>query len=64
MLRIWLYGIVLPMLLGLTVLAVIALPGDDLTVTRLLVGCGVMIAVQTIGGYVGGRAVARRWDIL
>lgn len=61
MTRIWIYGMVIPALLGLATLAAIVLPGDDLTYTRLLVGCGVMIAVMTVAGYVGGRVVARRW---
>lgn len=63
MTRIWLYGMAIPALLGLATLAAIVLPGDDLTYTRLLVGCGVMIAVMTGGGYVGGRVVARRWAV-
>lgn len=62
MLRVWLYAMLLPGLLGIAALAAIVLPGDgdDLTLTRLLTGCGVMIAVQVIGGYVGGRAAVRR----
>lgn len=49
-------------MLRIRTLAAIVLPGDGLTYTRLLVGCGVMIAVQAAGGYVVGRATARRWD--
>ncbi|WP_329336116.1 hypothetical protein OG252_13170 [Streptomyces sp. NBC_01352] len=60
MTRIWLYTVAFPGLLGLATMAAIVLPGDDLTLTRLLAGCGAMIAVQVIGGYLGGRASVRR----
>lgn len=62
MLRIWLYGMVLPGMLGLAAMAAIVLPGDgdDLTYPRLLFGCAAMIAVCVAGGYVGGRAAGRR----
>jgi hypothetical protein len=62
MMRIWLYGMAIPGILGLAVMAAIVLPGDggDLTLTRLLIGCGAMIAVQVCGGYVGGRTAVRR----
>ncbi|WP_162637682.1 hypothetical protein [Streptomyces qinglanensis] len=37
-------------------LAAVVLPGDgaDLTMTRLLIGCGAMASVQVGGGFVGG----------
>ncbi|WP_406730875.1 hypothetical protein [Streptomyces sp. NBC_01794] len=61
MMRVWLYGMVIPGLLGLAALAAIVLPGDgdDLTYTRLLIGCGSMIAVCIGGGFLGGRAAGR-----
>ncbi|WP_406418473.1 hypothetical protein [Streptomyces sp. NBC_01614] len=62
MLRVWLYGMVIPGALGLAVMAAIVLPGDgsDLTYTRLLTGCGALIAVCIAGGFVGGRIAGRR----
>lgn len=62
MLRVWLYGMVIPGALGLAVMAAIVLPGDgsDLTYTRLLAGCGALIAVCIAGGFVGGRIAGRR----
>lgn len=53
------YTTVLPALLGLAVMAAVVLPGDDLTLTRLLFGCGAMIAVQVVTAYLGGRMAAR-----
>ncbi|UJV42064.1 hypothetical protein [Streptomyces sp. AMCC400023] len=62
LMRIWLYGMVIPGALGIAALAAVVetVDGEDLTLTRLLAGCGAMIAVQIIGGFVGGRAAARR----
>jgi hypothetical protein len=62
MLRIRLYGMVIPGILGLASMAAIVLPGDgdDLTYVRLLSGCAAMIAVCVAGGYVGGRVAGRR----
>jgi hypothetical protein len=59
--RLWLYATITPGLLGLTALAAIVLPGngDDLTLTRVLIGCGAMIAVQFVGGYLGARTARR-----
>lgn len=61
MLRIWLYGMVIPGVLGLVAMAAIVLPGDgdNLTYTRLLTGCAALIATCTAGGYVGGRMATR-----
>ncbi|MEU4967763.1 hypothetical protein [Streptomyces smyrnaeus] len=62
MLRLWLYGMVIPGVLGLVAMAAIVLPGDggDLTYTRLLTGGGALIATCVLGGYVGGRVAWRR----
>lgn len=62
MTRVFLYGMVIPGMLGLAMLALVVLPGDgdDLTLTRLLAGCAAMIAVQVAGGFIGGRVAGRR----
>lgn len=53
------YTTALPALLGLAVMAAVVLPGDDLTLTRLLSGFGAMIAVQVVTAHLGGRVAAR-----
>ncbi|GHJ21605.1 MULTISPECIES: hypothetical protein [Streptomyces] len=62
MLRLWLYGTVVPGVLGLVAMAAIVLPGDgdDLTYTRLFTGGGALIATCALGGYIGGRVAGRR----
>lgn len=62
MLRAWLYGTVIPGALGLAAMAAVVLPGDgtDLTYTRLFAGCGALIAVCIVGGFVGGRIAGRQ----
>lgn len=59
-----LYTMLLPGLLGLGALASIVLPfargGDELTLTRLLVGCATMLVIQAAGGYIAGYAIGRR----
>lgn len=59
-LRLWLYSTLIPAALGIAALAAVVLPGDDLTLTRLLAGGGAMILVQCGGAYIGGRAAVRR----
>lgn len=60
MLRLWLYAMVVPGVLGLAAMAAIVLPhGNDLTLTRLLAGCSAMITVQVVGGAVGGWLSAK-----
>lgn len=60
--RVLLYGMLIPGVLGIATLAAVVLPGDgdDLTLTRLLLGCAAMIAVQVSGGFIGGRIAGRR----
>lgn len=60
--RIWLYAMLIPGALGIATLAAIVLPGDgdDLSLTRLLVGAGAMILVQCGGAFIGGKAAVRR----
>jgi hypothetical protein len=61
MIRFFLCSILIPGVLGLAVLAAIVLPGDgdDLTLTRLLVGCGAMVVIQVSGGVVVGWLFGR-----
>lgn len=62
MTRIWIYGMIIPALLGIATMAAVVLPrsGDDLTLTRLLVAGGAMIAVQVTAAYIGSRVAVRR----
>lgn len=57
--RTFVYGMVIPGILGLGVLAAVVIPGADLSLPRLLLGCAGMIVVQIVGGFLGGRAAGR-----
>ena len=61
MLRVWVYGMAIPGILGLAAMAAIVLPdGGNLGWARLLSGCGALIGVCIAGGFVGGRLAGRR----
>jgi len=59
--RIFIYGMLIPGILALSSLAAVVLPGgDDLSLTRLLLGCGAMLAIQVTGGFAGGWLAGRQ----
>lgn len=62
--RTFIYGMIIPGILALGAMAAIVLPGDNLSMTRLLTGCGAMLVVQItgslVGGYIAGRQHGRR----
>ena len=60
MTRIWIYGMVIPALLGIATMAAVVLPGPGLTLTRLLAGGVAMIAVQVTAAYIGSRVAVRQ----
>lgn len=57
MLQIWLRGVVAPCALGVAAMAAIVLPGsgEDLGMTRLLVGCSMLIIVPAGASWVSLR---------
>lgn len=61
-LRLAIYGMLIPGIIGIAAMAAIVLPrgGHELTLPRLLAGCAALLVVQVAGGYIGGRLYGRR----
>ncbi|MFC9497661.1 hypothetical protein [Streptomyces sp. NPDC056982] len=61
-LRLTVYMMVIPLILGISAMAAIVLPrgGHELTWPRLLTGLATLAVVQLGGGYIAGRLYERR----